>query len=175
MPACGSLVGYFPSKRAFFAAIVEEEGAKLLRASTPDLSLPPFDQIKAGPEVYIDHAEHFPDGYRMAHQAVITDARGRLREGLAWFDAALADLDAQHAEVAAGVRSRALADRAMLAIWDATACLRLSEPSRSRARSMTRPYGPEPFGPVPRTEKPFWTTAFWAPRVPNQRPSFSHV
>jgi AcrR family transcriptional regulator len=48
MPACGSLVGYFPSKRAFFAAIVEEEGAKLLRASTPDLSLPPFDQIKAG-------------------------------------------------------------------------------------------------------------------------------
>ena len=52
MPACGSLVGYFPSKRAFFAAIVEEEGAKLLRASTPDLSRPPFDQIKAGLEVW---------------------------------------------------------------------------------------------------------------------------
>jgi len=44
-------------------------------------------------------------------------ARGRLREGLVWFDAALADLDAQHAEVAAGVRARALADRAMLAVW----------------------------------------------------------
>jgi predicted ATPase/class 3 adenylate cyclase/DNA-binding CsgD family transcriptional regulator len=44
-------------------------------------------------------------------------ARGRLREGLVWFDAALADLDAQHAEVAAEVRARALADRAMLAIW----------------------------------------------------------
>jgi predicted ATPase/class 3 adenylate cyclase/DNA-binding CsgD family transcriptional regulator len=43
-------------------------------------------------------------------------ARGRLREGLVWFDAAVADLDAQHAEVAAGVRARALADRAMLAI-----------------------------------------------------------
>jgi predicted ATPase/class 3 adenylate cyclase/DNA-binding CsgD family transcriptional regulator len=43
-------------------------------------------------------------------------ARGPLREGLAWFDAALADLDAQHAEAAAGVRARALADRAMLAI-----------------------------------------------------------
>jgi predicted ATPase/class 3 adenylate cyclase/DNA-binding CsgD family transcriptional regulator len=42
--------------------------------------------------------------------------RGRLREGLACFDAALADLDAQHAEVAAGVRARALADRAGLAI-----------------------------------------------------------
>ena len=44
-------------------------------------------------------------------------ARGRLREGLVWFDAALADLDAQHAQVAAGVRARALADRAVLAVW----------------------------------------------------------
>jgi predicted ATPase/class 3 adenylate cyclase/DNA-binding CsgD family transcriptional regulator len=44
------------------------------------------------------------------------EGRGRLREGLVWFDAALADLDAQHAEVAAGVRARALADRAGLAI-----------------------------------------------------------
>ena len=41
-------------------------------------------------------------------------ARGRLREGLAWFDAALADLDAQHPEVAAAVRARALADKAVL-------------------------------------------------------------
>ena len=44
-------------------------------------------------------------------------ARGRIREGLAWFDAALADLDAQHLEVAPAVRARALADRAMLATW----------------------------------------------------------
>ena len=44
-------------------------------------------------------------------------ARGRLREGRTWFDAALADVDAHHPEVAAAVRARALADRAMLAIW----------------------------------------------------------
>jgi len=43
--------------------------------------------------------------------------RGRIREGLAWFDAALADLDAQHPRVAPAVRARALADRATLAIW----------------------------------------------------------
>ena len=43
-------------------------------------------------------------------------ARGRIREGLAWFDTALADVDAQHAEVAAAVRARALADKAVLAI-----------------------------------------------------------
>jgi predicted ATPase/class 3 adenylate cyclase/DNA-binding CsgD family transcriptional regulator len=48
-------------------------------------------------------------------------ARGRLREGLVWFDAALADLDAQHAQVGAGVRARALADRAMLAIVEGDA------------------------------------------------------
>ena len=42
-------------------------------------------------------------------------ARGRLREGLAWFDAALADLDAHHPEVAPAVRARALADQAVLA------------------------------------------------------------
>jgi predicted ATPase/class 3 adenylate cyclase/DNA-binding CsgD family transcriptional regulator len=40
-------------------------------------------------------------------------ARGRLREGLAWFDAILADLDAHH-PVTAAVRARALADKAIL-------------------------------------------------------------
>jgi len=42
-------------------------------------------------------------------------ARGRIREGLAWLDAALSDDNALHAEVAAAVRVRALADRAVLA------------------------------------------------------------
>ena len=41
--------------------------------------------------------------------------QGRLREGLAWFDAALADLDAHHPGVAPAVRARALADQALLA------------------------------------------------------------
>jgi predicted ATPase/class 3 adenylate cyclase/DNA-binding NarL/FixJ family response regulator len=44
-------------------------------------------------------------------------ARGRLREGLTWFDTALTDLDAQHPEVTPVVRARALADRAMLGLW----------------------------------------------------------
>ena len=41
-------------------------------------------------------------------------ARGRIREGRAWFDATLADLDAHHAGVTAAVRARALADKAVL-------------------------------------------------------------
>jgi DNA-binding CsgD family transcriptional regulator len=44
------------------------------------------------------------------------ETRGRLLEGLGWFNAALADLDAHHREVASVVRARALADRALLAI-----------------------------------------------------------
>lgn len=44
------------------------------------------------------------------------EARGRLREGLVWFEAALADLQARHPRVSAGVRARALAHRAALAI-----------------------------------------------------------
>jgi predicted ATPase/class 3 adenylate cyclase/DNA-binding CsgD family transcriptional regulator len=42
-------------------------------------------------------------------------ARGRIREGLAWLNAALTDDNARHAEVAAAVRGRALADQAVLA------------------------------------------------------------
>jgi DNA-binding CsgD family transcriptional regulator len=44
-------------------------------------------------------------------------ARGRVREGLAWFDTALADLDAHHAEVAPAARARALADSGLLGFW----------------------------------------------------------
>jgi len=44
-------------------------------------------------------------------------ARGRLREGLSWFDTALAGLDAHHPRVTPAVWARALADSAMLGIW----------------------------------------------------------
>jgi DNA-binding NarL/FixJ family response regulator len=44
-------------------------------------------------------------------------ARGRIREGLAWFDAVLTDENTHRLEVAPAVRARALADRAVLALW----------------------------------------------------------
>jgi hypothetical protein len=43
--------------------------------------------------------------------------RGRLREGLSWIDAALADLDTAGREVAPAVLARALADAALLDGW----------------------------------------------------------
>jgi predicted ATPase/class 3 adenylate cyclase/DNA-binding CsgD family transcriptional regulator len=66
-------------------------------------------------------------------------ARGRVREGLVWFDAALADLDAQHAEVAAGLRARALTDRAMLAIWVGADSLDQAQQALAIAREVDDP------------------------------------
>jgi DNA-binding CsgD family transcriptional regulator len=43
--------------------------------------------------------------------------RGRIREGRAWFDAALTDENTHHLEVTPAVRARALADKAVLDIW----------------------------------------------------------
>ena len=48
-------------------------------------------------------------------------ARGRLREGLTWFDTAFTDLDAHQRRVTPAVRARALADRATLGVWIASA------------------------------------------------------
>jgi DNA-binding CsgD family transcriptional regulator len=68
------------------------------------------------------------------------EGRGRLREGLVWFDAALADLETQHAEVAARVRARALADRAVLAIRvDIADSLDQAEQALSIAREVDDP------------------------------------
>ena len=72
-------------------------------------------------------------------------ARGRLREGLAWFDAALADLDAQPRRggargAGAGARRQG---RCSPSGWaPPTAWIRPSRPWRSRARSTTRPCWP---------------------------------
>jgi predicted ATPase/class 3 adenylate cyclase/DNA-binding CsgD family transcriptional regulator len=43
-------------------------------------------------------------------------ARGRVREGFAWFDTALVDAAAQHVELTATTRARAMTDRALLAV-----------------------------------------------------------
>jgi AcrR family transcriptional regulator len=71
--SCGLLYHYFPSKRAFFLAIVEDQSGKLLDASNPDPSLPPLEQLKAGLDIYIRYAESHPDSFRVAQQAAVTD------------------------------------------------------------------------------------------------------
>ena len=44
-------------------------------------------------------------------------SRGRIQEGLAWFDAVLADGDASLEDLAPHVRARVLADKAVLDAW----------------------------------------------------------
>ena len=68
-------------------------------------------------------------------------ARGRLREGLAWFDAALADLDAQLLRWRPRcARGRLPTEPCSAYGWATpTAWIRLSKLWRSRARPMTRP------------------------------------
>ena len=66
--------------------------------------------------------------------------RGRMREGLAWFDTALTDLDAQHPGVAVAVRARALADEVTLAIRvGAAASLDQAQQALAMAREVDDP------------------------------------
>jgi predicted ATPase/DNA-binding CsgD family transcriptional regulator len=65
--------------------------------------------------------------------------RGRIREGLAWFDAALTGLDAQHPEVAAAVRARALSDKAALATFLGADSLDQAEQALAIARDVDDP------------------------------------
>jgi predicted ATPase/class 3 adenylate cyclase/DNA-binding CsgD family transcriptional regulator len=67
-------------------------------------------------------------------------ARGRMREGRAWFDAAITDLDARPAEVAAAVRARALADKAVLDFqWGAAGSMEQAEQALAMAREVDDP------------------------------------
>jgi predicted ATPase/class 3 adenylate cyclase/DNA-binding CsgD family transcriptional regulator len=66
--------------------------------------------------------------------------RRRIREGLSWFDAALADPNGQHAEVAPAVRARALADSAPLGLMAGAAdCLDRAEQALAIARGVDDP------------------------------------
>jgi predicted ATPase/class 3 adenylate cyclase/DNA-binding CsgD family transcriptional regulator len=67
-------------------------------------------------------------------------ARGRLREGSAWFDSALADDDAQQPAVMPAARTRALADRAVLAmLMGAADSLDQAEQALAMAREVDDP------------------------------------
>ncbi len=64
----------------------------------------------------------------------------RIREGLAWFDTVLAQLDAKHPDVTPALRARALADRAMLGILaGSAACLDWAQEALALAREVDDP------------------------------------
>jgi predicted ATPase/class 3 adenylate cyclase/DNA-binding CsgD family transcriptional regulator len=65
--------------------------------------------------------------------------RGRIQEGLAWFDAVLSDDTAHGIEVAAGVRARALADKAALGTQVVAVDLDQAEEALAIAREVGDP------------------------------------
>ena len=66
--------------------------------------------------------------------------RGRIREGLTWFDAALTDQNAQPAEVAPAVRAAVLADKATLnAFMGATDSMEQAREALAIAREVDDP------------------------------------
>ena len=67
-------------------------------------------------------------------------ARGRLVEGLAWLDAALTDRDGNQPDLPAAVRTRALADKAVLNSWvDVTVSLNQAQEALAIARDVDDP------------------------------------
>lgn len=60
----GLLYHYFPSKRAFFAAIVQLGYDEILEVTRPDPALSPAAQLQAGLEAYLDYVESHPHMYR---------------------------------------------------------------------------------------------------------------
>jgi predicted ATPase/class 3 adenylate cyclase/DNA-binding CsgD family transcriptional regulator len=65
--------------------------------------------------------------------------RGRIRDGRAWFDAALTDVTAQQLGVAAAVRARALADKAVLDAYLGADSLDQAEQALAIAREVDEP------------------------------------
>ncbi|MBT2416781.1 TetR/AcrR family transcriptional regulator [Streptomyces sp. ISL-22] len=69
----GLLYHYFPTKRDFFAAVVERESERMLRMTAPVPGVPVREQLAAGLDAYLEYVESHAHGYRAFHRA---DAAG---------------------------------------------------------------------------------------------------
>ncbi|MFF9118892.1 TetR/AcrR family transcriptional regulator [Streptomyces massasporeus] len=69
----GLLYHYFPTKRDFFAAVVERESERMLRMTAAVPGLPVREQLAAGLETFLEYVQAHAHGYRAFHRA---DAAG---------------------------------------------------------------------------------------------------
>lgn len=69
----GLLYHYFPTKRDFFAAVVERESERMLRMTAAVPGVPVREQLSAGLDAYLEHVQAHAHGYRAFHRA---DAAG---------------------------------------------------------------------------------------------------
>ncbi|GAA3136796.1 TetR/AcrR family transcriptional regulator [Streptomyces rameus] len=69
----GLLYHYFPTKRDFFAAVVDRESARMLRMTAAEPGVPVREQLAAGLDTYLGYVEDHAHGFRAFHRA---DAAG---------------------------------------------------------------------------------------------------
>ncbi|MFF4585180.1 TetR/AcrR family transcriptional regulator [Streptomyces sp. NPDC001388] len=69
----GLLYHYFPTKRDFFAAVVERESERMLRMTAAVPGVPVREQLASGLDTYLEYVETHAHGYRAFHRA---DAAG---------------------------------------------------------------------------------------------------
>ncbi|MEU6098625.1 TetR/AcrR family transcriptional regulator [Streptomyces sp. NPDC047079] len=69
----GLLYHYFPTKRDFFAAIVERESERMLRITEVVPGVPVRDQLAASLDTFLAYVEEHAHGFRAFHRA---DAAG---------------------------------------------------------------------------------------------------
>ncbi|MCX4451983.1 TetR/AcrR family transcriptional regulator [Streptomyces sp. NBC_01340] len=69
----GLLYHYFPTKRDFFAAVVERESERMLRLTTAVPGTPVREQLSAGLDTFLAYVEAHAHGFRAFHRA---DAAG---------------------------------------------------------------------------------------------------
>ncbi|GAA4789033.1 TetR/AcrR family transcriptional regulator [Streptomyces ziwulingensis] len=82
----GLLYHYFPTKRDFFAAVVERESERMLRMTAAVPGVPVREQLTAGLDAYLRHVEAHAHGYRAFHRAGATgdkEVRRTYRQALA--------------------------------------------------------------------------------------------
>ncbi|MET9760824.1 TetR/AcrR family transcriptional regulator [Streptomyces sp. NPDC006372] len=69
----GLLYHYFPTKRDFFAAVVERESERMLRMTAAVPGVPVREQLPGGLDTFLEYVEAHAHGYRAFHRA---DAAG---------------------------------------------------------------------------------------------------
>ncbi|MFD7708815.1 TetR/AcrR family transcriptional regulator [Streptomyces sp. NPDC059785] len=69
----GLLYHYFPTKRDFFAGVVERESARMLRMTAAVPGVPVREQLRAGLDTFLGYVEEHAHGFRAFHRA---DAAG---------------------------------------------------------------------------------------------------
>ncbi|MBM7169514.1 TetR/AcrR family transcriptional regulator [Streptomyces sp. G44] len=65
----GLLYHYFPTKRDFFAAVVQRESERMLRLTAAVPGLPVREQITTGLDAFLGYVESHAQGFRAFHRA----------------------------------------------------------------------------------------------------------